>query len=420
MKAYSTKASREQEQAMRSVMPNGMYSQQRDYSRPLYFQREEGSRVWDLDGNEYLDLHMKFGAVLLGHHPPCLTRWLQEEIPRLVSDRSVLGSSVGERLKKMIPGFERMQFGLSGSEMVMHAVRLARCYTGRRMVLRFAENYHGMADGMWEKTNEQAAAHGVYILPWNDEDALDGYLERHAGEVAAILTEPVCVNGGGIEPEAGFLPGLRQRCDRIGAVLIFDEIVTGLRLDPDGGQRRYGVKPDLCLYGKCLTNGLAPLTVLMGSGELMRLYEEGSVVYAGTYNGYALGLQTALLTLEEYERAAGVLHPAMRARAREIHRCLDDACKRAGLPLVIQGPEVCASFHQSSRRIARGSELTDQVVRGNMTLRECMRRYGILSAPMSRLYPSFALCDADVEFFAERIRPAAEDAAALLGFGHGR
>lgn len=420
MPGFKGKSSDELYRRLCTVVPRGMYSQQTDYSRPLYFRHEQGSRVWDVDGNEYLDLHMKYGAVLLGHHPSRLTRRMAESLGELVSDRSALGWEVGQRLRQLVPCFERMQLGLSGSEMVLHALRLARCFTGRRVIVRFEGNYHGTGDGLVEKSNELAGEHAVHILPWNDLAALDAYLDRHACDTAAILTEPVAVNGGSIEPQEGYLSGLRERCDRYGVLLIFDEIVTGLRLAPGGGQQRYNVIPDLCLYGKCLTNGLTPLTVLMGREEIMELYERGRVPYAGTYNGYALGLQAARLTLEEIDDEGEAARAAMNGRMEQIHRCLLDACRRAGLPLVVQGPVSCASFHVTKQKIISYGKLRPEIVHSDMLLRDCMRRHGILTAPMSRLYPSFCLTDEDVALFAERIEPAVADAAALLNQRHRR
>lgn len=414
MSFYKTELSKKTYEMLHRIFPKGLYSQQQEYNRPLYFGKEEGSRIWDADGNMYLDLHEKYGAVLLGHQPPRVLKRFNESVTKLVSMNTMLGCQLGEKLKNLIPCCERIQLGLSGSEMVNHAIRLARAYSGRQTILRFEGNYHGTADGMYDKSNTTANRNGVHILPWNDERILLDYIDCHPNEVAGIITEPISVNGGGIMPHKNYLSQLRQICNQYNIVLIFDEVITGLRLSPGGAQTYFDVKPDICLYGKCLTNGLVPLTIMAGKEKIMELYEQNRMMYAGTYNGYAIGILIALLVLEEYNDEYTHAHPAMCKRIITIHDLFKQACHSIGIPIIIQGPPSCASFHITDKHIDSYKDIKPQVIRNNSIMRECMKRYGILTAPLSRIYPNFSLNDADVEFFAERIQPAVREAYTLM------
>ena len=415
--SYITKASANYKKNMESVIPGGVYQQQYE-QYPFYLSHAQHSRVWDLDGNEYLDLHNKYGAVLIGHHVNKLTKALQEAVECQIPNNSTRGYDICMHLKKYITGCDKFQFGLSGSEMVLHAIRLAQRYTGRDIIIRFDGCYHGSYNGMQTDRNIDkkmiSDKYSVHILPWNELETLKNFIDHYSNRICAIITEPICVNGGGFMPKKNYLKGLRNICDKNSIVLIFDEIITGFRLGAGGAQALYDVQPDLCLLGKCLTNGLLPVTILGGKKSIMDLYLKNDFIYTGTFNGYSLGLETAWAVLNLFETEYEKSHRDMCRRIEKIHTIFKQTCHDYDLELEIQGHITCASYHVTKSQIKTYAELTDDIIQKNNILRKCMLKYGILTAPISRLYPNWSLSDDDVEFFEKRIIPAVRETKKLL------
>jgi glutamate-1-semialdehyde 2,1-aminomutase len=300
------------------VSPGGVQGEGRTARPyPLFMTRAQGSRIWDVDGNEFIDMHASFGAVLIGHNDARINqaaRRAMDEHGVSFATANPLEVELAERLVGMIPSADRVVFACSGTEATFHAIRLARAYTGRERILKFEGNYHGWHDYVaWSHhfaTDETdaagpmpvAASAGipgsvrdlVVVREYNDAASVRDTLARDGASIAAVILEPVFHNAGVVLPEPGFLETLREACTEAGVVLIFDEIITGFRHGPGGAQERLGVTPDLTTLGKAIGNGF-PISVLCGRGDIMdRLGPKGDVLFAGTFAGHTLNVAVAL------------------------------------------------------------------------------------------------------------------------------
>ena len=264
---------------------------------PAYVVRAEGAHLWDVDGNRYLDFPMSLGPVLLGYRHPAV----DEAITRQLEDGIVftlphpIEVEVAERIAALVPCAERVRFAKTGSDATTAAVRLARACTGRDCVL--ACGYHGWHDWYIGSTSRslgvpEAVRSLTGSFAFNDLDSLDTALAGQGGHTAAVVLEPV----GAEEPAAGFLEGVAERARQAGALLVFDEIITGFRLAPGGAQERHGVVPDLAAVGKALGNGM-PISALVGRAEYMDRLED--VFFSGTHGSEALSLAAARAVLSE-------------------------------------------------------------------------------------------------------------------------
>jgi glutamate-1-semialdehyde 2,1-aminomutase len=301
-----------------AVSPGGVQGEGRSASPyPLFMTRAQGSRTWDVDGNELIDFHASFGAILLGHNDPrvrAAVRNAMDEHGISFSTANPLEVELAERVVGMIPSADRVVFACSGSEATYHAIRLARAYTGRERILKFEGNYHGWHDYVaWSHhfaTDDDG--HGqpipipasagmpamvrdlVLVREYNDVAAVEAVLRAEGDTIAAVIVEPVFHNAGAVLPEPGFLEGLRAACSAAGTLLIFDEVITGFRHGPGGAQARFGVMPDLTTLGKALGNGF-PISALAGRAEVMdHLGPKGDVLFAGTFAGHTLNVAAAL------------------------------------------------------------------------------------------------------------------------------
>jgi glutamate-1-semialdehyde 2,1-aminomutase len=298
------------------VSPGGVQGEGRGVTPyPLFMTQAQGGRIRDVDGNEFVDFHASFGAVLLGHNDPRINA----AVRRAMDDHGVSFSAanpleveLAERLVEMIPSAERVVFSCTGTEATFHAIRLARAFTGRERILKFEGNYHGWHDYVaWshhfatddsDRPTPVAASAGipkgvrdlVVVREYNDTAGVRDVLAREGSTIAAVIVEPVFHNAGAVLPEPGFLEALREACTAAGTVLIFDEIITGFRHAPGGAQERYGVIPDLTTLGKALGNGF-PISALCGRADIMdRLGPKGDVLFAGTFAGHTLNVAVAL------------------------------------------------------------------------------------------------------------------------------
>jgi glutamate-1-semialdehyde 2,1-aminomutase len=285
-------------------------------------QRGSGSRIYDVDGNEYIDWMMAFGALPLGHaHPAVATA---------ISDAASTGAhfatateieiEVAELLRKLAPCAERVRFANTGTEAVMAALRLARGYTGRPKIIKFEGHYHGWYDDLLISSNplpvtamghprdpikipdssglNQHALDDTIVVPWNDLPALERAIENHPGQVAAIITEGIMANMGVIPPADGYLQGLQRLARQNGILFILDETVTGFRIAPGGCAEYYKLMPDLVTLGKALGCGL-PVAVFAGRAEIMDALAWGGVLHYGTHNGSRIGLHAARASLQK-------------------------------------------------------------------------------------------------------------------------
>ncbi|PHM38763.1 PfaD family polyunsaturated fatty acid/polyketide biosynthesis protein [Xenorhabdus innexi] len=421
------------------LMPGGSHYNFGDPERPLVipFNRGDKSRVWDLDGNEHLDLFCKFGALLVGHHNEAYNSSLIEYMNKVTSvDTCDLEVGVCETMVKHIPCAEMVRFCLSGTEAVQNALRLARAFTGKNRFIRFHGHYHGNADNIMGWRKKQDLTYPVpeqfsgdlldtlgrdpnvitdqsFMLPWNDIDILTETVERYHDEIGAVLMEPLCINGGGIFPVEGYLEKTKALCEKYNIVLIFDEIITGVRLGLGGAQKILGVTPHLATFGKALGGGALPISAIAGRRDIMNLYTRGKVIHAGTFNGYPLGLAAIQTTFRLIEQDPGC-YDRMGDIMRQISNVFVKAAKAVDLPLVVQGMPTALVYHSQDTPVMSTEGYSDKVKFCDIIIREIAKRYGIQFSPLSRMYPNLLMSQDDVRFFEERIFDAMENVRKVI------
>jgi len=288
---------------------------------PIFIARAEGSKIWDEDGNRYVDWVCSWGPLILGHAEPSVLTAIEQAARRgtTYGAPTVGEIEIAEEVAARVPSVEMIRMTSSGTEAAMGAIRLARAATGREALVKFAGAYHGHTDGLLVEAGSGMATAGVpsspgvpeavaaqtTIVPWNDAEAVEQALSERP--VAALLVEPLPANMGVVPPEANFLQTLRELADAHGSVLVFDEVISGFRVAPGGAQQLYGVEPDVTAFGKVIGGGL-PAAAFGGSRELMeRIAPAGDVYQAGTLSGNPLAVAAGLAALrrldaEAYER----------------------------------------------------------------------------------------------------------------------
>ncbi len=334
-------------------MPGGVSSPVRSFravgAHPFFVAEGRGATITDVDGNDYVDLVQSWGALLFGHAHPDVVGAVREAALRGTSfgTPSELEVELAKLVTRTVPGVERVRFVSSGTEAAMTAVRLARGATGRAKVLKFAGCYHGHVDSLLVEAGSGLATLGIpgtpgvtrgaaadtIVAAYNDVDGAREAVAPFADDLAAILVEPVAANMGLVLPKDGFLAGLRALADDTGALLVFDEVISGFRVGPRGAQARFGVRADLVMLGKVLGGGL-PLGAIGGRGELMdRLAPTGPVYQAGTLSGNPLAMAAGVATLT-LVASDPALYERLQQTSRSLVTSLVDAAERAGVPLV--------------------------------------------------------------------------------------
>jgi glutamate-1-semialdehyde 2,1-aminomutase len=336
-------------QRSRALIPGGVNSPVRAFTgvggEPFVAARGEGARLWDADGNEYLDYVLSWGPLVLGHAPPIVLDAIDAAMRRgtTFGIPTELETEMAAAVTSRMPHVEMLRFVSSGTEATMSAIRLARAATKRERIIKFDGCYHGHADSFLVRAGSGVATLGLpnspgvpeslaaltLTAPFNDVAAVATLLEQHAGEVAAIIVEPVVGNGGFIAPDATFHPELRRLCDAHGALLIFDEVMTGFRVAPGGATERFGVRPDLTCLGKVIGGGL-PAAAYGGRRDLMSLIApDGPVYQAGTLSGNPLAMAAGLATLQALTPE---LHRRIEQRTRALVEGLTGIARRRGAP----------------------------------------------------------------------------------------
>lgn len=344
----------------RQVIAGGVSSDARRLpGTPLYIDRASGSRMWDVDGNCYIDYVLGQGPAILGHSPALLADAVSAQMARGVtySAQHAIEVEVAERLCGMVPCAELVRFNSVGSEAAHAAIRLARGHTGRAKIIKFEGHYHGWFDpvlfsvhppldqagpaeqpvavpGSGGQQPNQAA--DLVLTPWNDTEALVRAVARHRGEIAAVVMEPVLCNSGAITPDADYLATVRQICDDEGIVLIFDEVITGFRVAPGGAQERLGITPDLGVFGKAMAGGMQ-VSALAGRAAVMESIASGAVSHAGTFNSHPVAMAGARAVLEVLDEKRSDVYPEMERLGRRLMDGMAATARRHGVPMLVQG-----------------------------------------------------------------------------------
>jgi len=334
------------------IIPGGVNSPVRAFgsvrSIPRFIERGKGSRIWDVDGNEYIDYVGSWGPLILGHADPGVLRAIRDTMKRGTSfgAPTEIETRLAEAVRRAYPSCAMLRMVSSGTEATMSAIRLARGATGRERVLKFDGCYHGHSDGLLVGAGSGVATLGIpgspgvpeamteltVQAPYNDLDAVAEAFRRWPGEIACVIVEPVAGNMGCIPPEPGFLAGLRRLCNEDGALLIFDEVMCGFRVAHGGAQQLYRVKPDLTCLGKVVGGGL-PAAAYGGRRDLMKqVAPAGSVYQAGTLSGNPLAMAAGLATLERLE-APGV-YEQLGARAEALASGFSELAREQGVDFI--------------------------------------------------------------------------------------
>jgi glutamate-1-semialdehyde 2,1-aminomutase len=335
------------------LMPGGVNSPVRAFravgGTPFFVARAEGTRIWDLDGRAYIDFLASWGPLILGHAPAQVVEALTEAVRHGTSYGAPTAREVelAELMTRAVPSIEMVRLVNSGTEAAMSAIRLARGATGRDAIIKFDGCYHGHADSLLVKAGSGGATFSLpdslgvpaslvsltVTLPYNDLQSVERVMEARGREVAAIIVEPVAGNMGVVPPAPGFLQGLRSLCDRYGALLIFDEVITGFRVAFGGAQALYGVRPDLTCLGKIIGGGL-PVGAYGGRRELMeQVAPLGGVYQAGTLSGNPLATAAGLATLKALESPQ--VYRRLEDLGRALQEGLEAAARKNGVPVVV-------------------------------------------------------------------------------------
>ena len=306
-------------------IPSGVNSPVRAFRHvgadPFFIERAQGAKIRDIDGNEYIDYVGSWGPAILGHAPKVIVDAVREAAARGISFGipNPLEVEMAELICTWMPSIEKVRMVNSGTEATMSCIRLARGFTGRDKIIKFDGCYHGHVDALLVKSGSGALTHGrpdsagvprafvdlTFSLPFNSVDFLRQAFRQNKNEIAAVIVEPIPANAGLYFPSESFLPTLREECDKHGAVLIFDEVMTGFRIARGGAQEIYGIKPDLTALGKIIGGGL-PVGAFGGRAEIMnQLSPDGPVYQAGTLSGNPLAMAAGLAQLHELERIDG-------------------------------------------------------------------------------------------------------------------
>jgi len=363
MQKYRTEQSEKLYEQAIKLLPGGASSGARIFIRghipyPIFIERGEGSKVYDVDGNEYIDYLLALGPLILGHSDPRIIGFAIEEMKKgtMYGLPLEIERKVAEKVIQNVPSIEKVQFTNSGSEGVHMALRLARAKTGKEKVIKFEGHYHGWMDNICISFTPSLDIVGsslnphkirvfgapksvlkdVIVLPWNDKDVLKKAIEKHKHEIAAIITEPYMANGGVIPPGDGYLEAMRELTEKNNIVLIFDEVITGFRLALGGAQQFFNIKPDLTVLSKALGAGF-PIGAYGGRADIMDLISQNKVMHAGTFSANRVSLAAAYKTLECLEENDGEIYKKIYKIGNKLINGIKNIIMELNIKAIIQG-----------------------------------------------------------------------------------
>ena len=415
----STQKSNHLNQRLESLFPGGVNSPVRAFravgSEPPVIQRAKGSRMWDADGNEYIDYVGSWGPMILGHADP--------EVVAAVKGAAENGTSfgastaaegeLGELVGEAFPSIEMMRFVSSGTEATMSAIRLARAFTGRKYIVKFEGCYHGHADSLLVKAGSGVATLGIpgsagvleeqvqftLALPFNSIEAVEEALARYRDQIAAIIVEPVVGNMGCVPPRPGYLQRLREISQAAGVLLIFDEVMTGFRVAYGGAQELYGVVPDLTTLGKIIGGGL-PVGAYGGRAEIMRMVAPlGPVYQAGTLSGNPLAMATGVATLCRLKRERKEIYASLENKSETLVRAVAGEAKKHGLPVTPNRVGSMFTWFFQAGEVRNYDDACRSDTRAFAQFHRGMLEHGVYLPPsqFEAAFVSAAHSDADVE-----------------------
>lgn len=381
-------------------LPGGVCASARSndaIGHPFFVSRGDGAYLYDLQGRAFLDMSTSHGASLLGHNHPRIKAAVQQalDIGILCSAETVHNAQLAQRLTELVPCAEMVRFAGSGTETVMHGLRLARCATGREKLIKFEGHFHGYSDALnfsvMPPLDRAGPAHAptpfaessgmprntgdhVIVLPFNDPGALEAAFKTHGSSVAALLLEPINYDQGCVMPQPGFLQLCRDLCDRHGCVLFFDEVLTAFRVGVAGAQGALGVTPDLCVLGKAFGAGM-PISALVGRKQVMEhLQPLGSAQMSGTYLAHPTAVLAALAALEEYTSPG--FYDRLDGLCTAFYAGFQDAIDRTGVVLRLQhaGPRFGLYFGVTGPVDAYRKAATRNLAAERVFVRSCYDR----------------------------------------------
>ncbi|MBI2759292.1 MAG: aspartate aminotransferase family protein [Chloroflexi bacterium] len=387
------------------VLPLGVNSNFRYWGEgiTLYVEKAKGAYLWDADGRRFIDYRMAFGPIILGHAYNEVDSKVIEEIKNgvLFAMTGELEVEVAEMITEMAPAVEMVRLACSGTEATMHAIRVARAFTGREIILKFEGNYHGFQDHTLWSTYSPVETYGnrrspipvpsssgipksmrefIITLPFNDFEGFERVMKSYGDQIAAVITEPCQGNCGAIDPQPGFLELIRQQTDEHGTVFILDEVKTGFRIANGGAQEYYRIKPDLATYAKALGNGY-PVAAFGGKREIMSIIGHG-VAQGGTYTNNKPGIAAAYATLKLLK--ARPIIETIQKRGKRLMAGLKDIFDDNSIPVVLSGTGAMFSFALGVENVTcqRDWSKSDQVMYVKMV--EAAMERGIMPDPDAR------------------------------------
>jgi glutamate-1-semialdehyde 2,1-aminomutase len=399
MKNLPFDQSRNLQKRAQEVVPLGVNSNFRYWGEGItpYMAKAKNGYLWDVDGNKYIDYRLAFGPIILGHAYDSVNAKVREEIEygTMAAMTTELEIDVAEKIVRMCPGVDMVRFACSGTEATMHAIRVARAYTGRELLLKFEGNYHGFHDYTLWSTYAPSESYGnarspipvpassgiprvlgekLITLPFNDIEGFERMMRSYGDRLAAVITEPCQGNCGAILPVPGYLEKIRKLCDEYGVIFILDEVKTGFRIANGGAQEYYNIRPDLATYAKALGNGY-PLAAFGGKSEIMSIIGHG-VAQGGTYNNNKPGVAAAWATLTVLEN-----EPVMKTleqRGKRLMSGISDIFTEAGILHCMNGYPAMFSYAVGAEKITNQREWNETEKDYYLAIVEALMERGVM------------------------------------------